>query len=510
MTSLSRRQTLLGGLAATVTLSRAALAAPEPVRVTFALVNDIYKMSESDGRGGAARLAAVVEAERAKGKAEGRTVCFTHAGDTVSPSLMSGFDQGAHMISLFNLIRPNVFVPGNHEFDFGPEVYARRIAEAEFPVLAANLRSAEGAILPRHADTLPFEIGGIKFAFIGATLDSSPVLSSPGATLKFAPTLETVRAQSKALKAAGTDVTIAVVHADKLTGQALMATRAADIILSGHNHDLHIDYDGKAALAESGEDAQYVVCVDVAFAVKGEGARREVLWWPNFRVIDTATVQPDPAVLSRVKALEADLSSELDVEIATLAAPLDSRSGTVRGGEAAIGNLIADALRVENKADIAIVNGGGIRAGKEYPVGYKLTRRDILTELPFGNRSVATQITGKAIVAALENGLSQVEAKAGRFPQVSGIKAVVDLTAPAGSRVKSVAYDGAPLELEKTYRVATNDYMVKGGDGYTMLATKTVSGADSGDNKLIANDVMVYCRHLGTVEAKVEGRLAAK
>ena len=507
MTKLTRRDALLSGLA-TVVMSRTALAA-DAARLTFVLVNDIYKMSETDGRGGIARLGAIVNAERIAAAKDGRRVFFTHAGDTLSPSLMSGFDQGAHMISLFNLVDPDVFVPGNHEFDFGPQIYARRIAEASFPVLAANLRNADGSMLTGHKDTLAFEHGGIKFAFIGATLDSSATLSSPGDTLKFAATLETVRAQSKALKGAGTDVTIAVVHADKLTGQALMAARAADIILSGHNHDLHIDYDGKVALAESGEDAQYVVCVDVALSVKGEGAKREVSWWPNFRVIDTATVKPDPTLLGRVKLFEADLSAELDVEIATLGAPLDSRSGTVRGGEAAIGNLIADALRVENHADIAITNGGGIRAGKEYAAGTKLTRRDILSELPFGNRSVVTAITGKAIVAALENGLSLVEQKAGRFPQVSGIKVVVNLSAPAGSRVIAVEFAGAPLDEARTYRVATNDYMLKGGDGYVSLAGAVKAGVDTG-GKLLANDVMVYCRQLGTVEAKVEGRIAGK
>ena len=507
MRQITRRAAVTGGIAA-VALGSAALAAPDAVRITFVLVNDIYKMSEVAGRGGVSRLAAVVGAERAKGEAEGRKVLFAHAGDTISPSLMSGFDQGAHMITLFNLIEPDVFVPGNHEFDFGPEIYAKRIAEAEFPVLAANLRDAGGSVLARHKDSLAFEHGGIKFAFIGATLDTSPVLSSPGA-LKFAATLDTVRAQTRALKAAGTDVTIAVVHADKATGQRLMEARAADIVLSGHNHDLHIDYDGKTALAESGEDAQYVVCVDVALGVKGEGAKREVSWWPNFRVIDTATVTPDRAVSARVKLFEADLSAELDVEIATLAAPLDSRSATVRGGEAAIGNLVADALRVENKADIAITNGGGIRGGKEYPAGYKFSRRDVLTELPFGNRSVVTEITGKAVIAALENGLSQVEQGAGRFPQVSGLKVIANLAAPAGSRVVSVEFAGAPLDEAKVYRVATNDYMVKGGDGYASLIGNNLAGVDAG-GKLLANDVMVYCRQLGTIDIKVEGRMAAK
>ena len=507
MPAFNRRQGLLGGLASVV-MSKAAWAAAEGLKLTFVLVNDFYKMSEEDGRGGIARLAAVVRAERAKGTADGRKVFFVHAGDTLSPSLMSGFDQGQHMIALFNALEPDVFVPGNHEYDFGPEVYLTRMGEAKFPILAANLRTAEGGLLPRHADNQRLEINGIKLGIIGATLETSHQISSPG-DLKITPTVETVVQQSKALKGGGADITIAVVHADKLTGQKLMAARAADIILSGHNHDLHIDFDGIAALAESGQDAQWVVSVDVNISVKGDGAKRKISWWPNFRIVDTANVTPDPEMLSRVGVYEADLSKELDVEIATLAAPLDSREATVRGGEAAIGNLIADALRVINKADIGMTNGGGIRRGKEYPAGTKITRRDILSELPFGNRSVVTEITGKAVIAALENGLSLVERMGGRFPQTSGLKVIASLAAPAGSRVQSVEFDGKPLEETRMYRVATNDYLLAGGDGYAMLAGPVKVTVDTG-GKLLANDVMVYCRQLGTVDVKVEGRTVLK
>jgi 5'-nucleotidase / UDP-sugar diphosphatase len=101
--------------------------------VSFILTNDIYLMSDqlgADGkrRGGFARLAAVVKAERAKGG----HVIFAHGGDTLSPSLMSGFDRGAHIITLTNMIPPDIFAPGNHEFDFGKETFFQRRAEAKF------------------------------------------------------------------------------------------------------------------------------------------------------------------------------------------------------------------------------------------------------------------------------------------------------------------------------------------------------------------------------------------
>ena len=500
MTMLDRRAALKAGVAslAAPLLGAGSAKAAALVRLTFVLVNDIYKMNEEGGRGGLARLAAVVKAERAKST----NVIFAHAGDTLSPSLMSGFDQGAHMIALFNDLPPDVFVPGNHEFDFGPEIYGKRISEARFPVLAANLRDEKGAILPRHADTMMLERGGIRIGVVGATLETTPVMSN-SAPLTFASTLETVAAASRALKEQGADLTVAVVHADKATGQKLMTARAADIILSGHNHDLHIDFDGRVSLTESGSDADYVVAVDVDVTISVENGARKASWWPNFRVFDTKDVTPDPAMLLRVRAFETELSQELDVEIATLGAPLDSANRVVRGGEAAIGDLVADAMRAQTGAQIAIINGGSIRGGRQYAAGHRLTRRDLLVELPFGSKTVLTSVTGAQVRAALENGLSQIGS--GRFPQVSGMVVVADANAPAGARVVSIEVGGKPLDPAKTYKLATYDFMLRGGDGYGALRDPAAT-EDYGD-RLVANDVMAYARKLGEVSARIEGRI---
>lgn len=506
MTRLDRRQALLGGSAAGVAtlMARAAIAQATTTRITFVLTNDIYKISEEKGRGGLARLAAVVKAERARGG----HVVFSHAGDTLSPSLMSGFDKGQHMFALFNAMALDVFAPGNHEFDFGKAEYLKRVGEAKFPILAANLRNGDGSVLPGHADTLVKEFGGIKVGFVGLALESTPQISTTD-DLKFSAAADKARDAAAALRKGGADLVVVVSHADKATRLRIAETRGVDLVLNGHNHDVHIAYDGKSVAAESGEDAQYVVMVDVEATASGEGDKRQVRWSPAFRVVDTKEVKPDPDTLALVKGYEDMLSKELDVDIATLAAPLDSRSATVRGGEAAIGNLIADAMKAATGADVAMTNGGGIRANKQYPVGHKLTRRDVLAELPFGNKTAVTEITGKALKAALENGLSQVEQRGGRFPQVSGLKVVASLAAPAGSRVQSVEVNGQPLDEAKMYKVATNDFMLRGGDGYTSLAGKVAATVDSG-GALMANDVMVYARKLGAIDAKVEGRVVVK
>lgn len=130
----------------------------------------------------------------------------------------------------------------------------------------------------------------------------------------------------------------------------------------------------------------------------------------------------------------------------------------------------------------------------------------MLTELPFGNKTVVTEIPGSQVLAALENGFSQVENGAGRFPQISGMNVVWDPSAPPGSRVASVKVGGQPLDKAKLYKVATNDYMLDGGDGYTALGGgKVVVNATAGG--LMANDVMTFIEKVGHVTEQVDGRI---
>ncbi|MGO4573548.1 bifunctional metallophosphatase/5'-nucleotidase [Microvirga sp. 2TAF3] len=509
MATFSRRQTLGLGLGAglSVTMlgsSNKAQAAPPKITFSLLLVNDIYKMSDNKGRGGFAKLAAIVKSERARGV----PMLFCHAGDTFSPSLMSGFDQGAHIIELTNMVKPDVFVPGNHEFDFGKDIYLKRMGEANFPFFGANIRQADGSTVPKMKDSAIFELGPVKVGVVGLALAETARISSPG-DLKFLPELEVLKSQAADLRKQGADMIVAVAHTDRDIDNAIVRSRLVDVLLTGHDHDLAITYDGKTVMVESGEDAEYVTAVDFTATVSGEGSNRKVAWTPNFRVHDTATFDPDPEVAAVVARYEAALSKELDVEIGTSTNALDTRSSIVRSQETAFGNLVADAIKDSTAGDVAIVNGGGIRANKEYPAGVKLTRRDILSEMPFGNSTSLVEVTGADIKAALENGVSQLDIRGGRFPQVSGLKFEVDSKAPVGSRISNIQANGQPLDPAKRYKVATNNFMLTGGDGYTAFTKgKVLIGLT--DGKLMANEVMSYVRKLGTVDAKVEGRITIK
>jgi 5'-nucleotidase / UDP-sugar diphosphatase len=471
---------------------------------TLLLVNDIYKMGEVRGRGGFARLAAIARGERAKGI----PVMYAHAGDMFSPSLMSGFDQGQHTVELLNVVPPDIFVPGNHEFDGGKENYFKLTKMAKYPTFAANMRAADGSVLPDHQDRKIIDLGPIKVGIFGVVLATSPLMSSTG-DIKFLDEMTAVREQSKALRDGGADMVVAVTHTDFTRDLEIARSRLVDVLLTGHDHDLRVVYDNRTVMVESGEEGEYVTAVDVYATIGERDGKRAVTWLPRFRIIDSGTVTPDPEALAIVKRYEGELSKELDVDLGTTAVDLDSRSASVRSQETAIGNLIADAMRASTGADLGITNGGGIRGNKQYPAGSKISRRDILTELPFGNATAMVEITGKDIKDALENGVSQIDNRAGRFPQVSGMVITIDPKAAVGSRITSIQIGGKDIDPAAKYKVATNDFMMTGGDGYSALGRgRTLIGKT--DGKLMASVVMTHIRQVGAVQAKIDGRILIK
>ena len=476
--------------------------AQEAVTIRFVQTNDIDRMGAEKGRGGFARLAAVVKEERAKGNA-----FFVHAGDTLSPSLLSGFDKGAHIIDILNRIGPDAMAPGNHEFDLGPDVFRARMAEAKFDVLATNIIDGNGLPANTKPDKM-VEVQGIKIGFFGLTTEDTPIASSPG-DIKFSSTIDTARSKAKDLRAKGADIVVALAHTPLEVDMIIARSAGVDVIIGGHDEHLLAFYDGKVTLTESESQSNYVVVTELSVTKTTKDGKTTVAWTPNFRIVDSATVKPDPEIEAVVKGYEDKLSKELDIEIGVTETPLDSRRATVRGGEAAIGNLVADALRASVGADVAITNGGALRADKQYQAGQKLTRRDILAEMPFGNTTVLLEIKGEGIKAALENGVSQVRELGGRFPQVSGITAEVDLKEPVGSRVKSVKINGEPLDPARTYKLATNDFMARGGDGYRSF-TEGKSLIDVAASQLMASQVIAYIGKAGKVAPKVEGRVVLR
>lgn len=488
--------------ASTLAALAATQAQAETVKLTLLGIGDIYDFAGDGTRGGFARLNAVAKAERAANP----NTLYLMDGDMLSPSILSGFDKGQNTIDLTNLVPFDLAVPGNHEFDFGPENFAEKMAGSKYPWAAINITNADGSAVTGLGGVTVKDVAGLKIALIPVAQDTTPEVSSSG-ELKFLSTVETGIAAAKAARDEGADLVIGVVQTDMANDRLLQASHAFDVILSGDDHTYATAYDGITAYVETSIDGRFLSPLDltVEIGVDKDG-KRTIEWTPAFRFIDTAAVTPDPETQAMVDALQTKLDESLNMQVGTVEGPLDSRRNVVRGEESAVGNLIADAIRDATGADIAIANGGGIRADRTYDAGTVLTRRDILTELPFGNVTVLTELPGSQVLAALENGVSQVEKGAGRFPQVSGMSYVYDPTAPAGSRIVSVSVGGAELSPDTLYKLATNDFILAGGDGYSALGGGRVL-INAGNGNLMANDVIDYVAKTGKVTAAVEGRI---
>jgi 2',3'-cyclic-nucleotide 2'-phosphodiesterase (5'-nucleotidase family) len=411
------------------------------------------------------------------------------------------------MIDLLNQVGIDAMALGNHEFDFGPEVALERIGEARFPVLAANVLR-DGKPLPGTAPTWMVERGGIQLGFVGLTTLQTQQISSPG-DVTFNPIVESARAAARTLREQGADLVVALAHTSMDEDLALVQSGVAEIVLSGHDHLLMSYYNGKTVLVESGAQGDFVTVLDIVVdRTKGRDGKDAIAWRPTVRSVPTAGITPDPRIAAAVKAYADQLDQQLGQPIARVAGTLDSRRNVMRGGEAAIGDLVADALRARLGADVALLNAGALRGDRQYDPGTTLTRGDVMRELSFGHKAVKLEVTGAQLLAALENGLSQLQQGAGRFPQVSGMAIAYAPQGEAGKRVREVKVGGQDLDPARKYTLVTNDFLAGGGDGYSMLKeARPLVDANAGP--LVTGVVIDHLAAAGTVEARVDGRLRA-
>lgn len=494
-------------LKATALLALAILpmaACAQTAHVTFLHTNDNYEITATRGWGGFAQLMTALSEQR---KAT-TTSLTTFGGDLISPSIMSGLHRGAQMIEMMNAVGTDLAVLGNHEFDFGPDVLRQRLSESRFPWLATNVAGRDGVALEGTADYIIRDIAGFKVGFFGIVTPESARLSSPGPDVTFRPHVETATTAVRVLRERGAEVVVALTHLNLSEDREIArAVPGIALILGGHDHDAITVLEGATLIHKSGADARYLGVIDLALTRRSlPSGQPSIEVTHAWRMIPVRDVAPDPEVATLVKRHVDELNAELAAEIAVTTAPLDSRRLVVRESEAAIGNLFADAIRAAVGAEVALINGGGIRGDRTYEAGTRLTRRDMLTELPFGNSTALLELKGADLLEALENGLSRVEERQGRFPQVSGMSVTYDPKRPPLQRVIEVTVNGTPLDPARSYRVATIDFLLGGGDGYASLA-RGRKLVDASGGQLMASQVISYLVARRTVSPLVEGRI---
>lgn len=183
---------------------------------------------------------------------------------------------------------------------------------------------------------------------------------------------------------------------------------------------------------------------------------------------------------------------------------MDSRHATVCASEAAIGNMIADAVKTASGAELAIVECGAIRGDKLYASGSSFTEAAVNAELPAAQKSVVIEVTGQQILDALEHGFSGLPGIENRFPQVAGLRAEVDLRQPAGLRVVKLTINGNAPDFARTYRLATTENLAGGGEGYAMFAAARRATAGS---QSLADAATKLLQDRGVRDVKVLGRI---
>ncbi|MDR7484369.1 MAG: 5'-nucleotidase C-terminal domain-containing protein [Armatimonadota bacterium] len=478
-------------------------AAQVPITLTFMHFNDVYQLGPVDGgrAGGLDRLA--FEIKRIRAADPEAQLLFP--GDLISPSLESSvFNKGAQMIEGTNALGIDAATLGNHEFDHGPDVLQQRLAESTFPWIVTNLYQADFSRVPRTRFVLIKPVRGVVVGYFGLLTRDTLVSSSPGPNIRIVDELGAARGVVPVLQRGGARVIVGVTHLPMALDQRILReVPGIHFIAGGHDHDPMRATVGGALVAKAGSDAKWLGVVRMQVTPEGRvlGLRDEL-------IPITDQTPADPEVAAIVKKYADRLSREMDVVIGRTTVPLDARNVTVRAAEAALGNFIADVMRRAVDAEVAITNGGGIRTNAVFPAG-EIRRRDVLAWLPFGNVVVKVRMTGAAIRAALENGVSQVEGLSGRFPQVSGLAFTFSRGRPPGSRVVSVTVGGRPLDPDALYTVATNDFMRRGGDGYETIKSAEVI-VDEAGGPVMATVVAQAIQQAGTISPRVEGRITVE
>jgi 5'-nucleotidase len=479
----------------------------QTVRITILHVNDVYQFAPVEGgkRGGLARLLTL----KKEAIAENPNTIFTLGGDTLSPSVETRTYRGAQMIDAWNAVGLDLAVLGNHEFDIKTAELLARMKESKFTWLGANVVDVKTKKI--FADTPPYvvrELGGIKIGFIGLLLPETKQTSSMEDSLTVADYCTTARRLVRQMRTRGkVNAVVGLTHMFMAQDKKLAKCADFDLILGGHEHTLLQSSSNGTPIFKMTADAREMGKFNLNFDAKTK--RLESFDWEIIPVTDKIADAPEFApVFEKYRGL----LEQLAVPVGSTSVKLDALSLSSRTMETNIGNFIADAYRNAGKADIGFVNGGSIRADLVYEPGI-LTKRDVLSILPFNNPIVKVEVTGKVLKQVLEHGVARSgpgeDNEPGRFPQVSGLKFSYDPRKAAGSRVVSVSIGGQPLDETKSYAIATSDFLVsRGGDGYAMFKDgKVLAGAANAPKDSDAFEAAIKSSPNATISPVVEGRI---
>ena len=445
--------------------------------------------------------------------AQGNDVILVDNGDNIQGEPLGTMTKGAALVDLMNKMGYSVAIPGNHEFDYGMDRFLELAKTAQFPYISSNFNKEGELVFDPYVIR---ELAGKKVAFVGVTTPKTLTSSTPAyfqnENGEFVygffqdETGEGVyNALQKAVddaRAEGVDFVVAMGHIGNEAecipwtyDDVISHTAGIDVFLDGHSHDT----DHLTVKNRNGEDVPRAAC---GTKLAGIGWCRisadcEIstgLYTWNNSVAAPALLGLDNEMSRAVAEASEELDEKLNEVVAATSVELTINDPEevdangkpvrmVRRAETNLGDLCADAYRVQSGADIAFVNGGGIRVSLS---AGDITLGNILSVHPFGNAMCVIEVTGQQILDALEWGSRAVPSETGGFLQVSGLSYEIHsyiestctsdenglFTGVAGDRrVKNVLVNGEPIDPAGTYKLASHDYMLlSAGDGYAMFA----------------------------------------
>jgi 5'-nucleotidase/UDP-sugar diphosphatase len=463
--------------------------------LTILQINDVYSTVPVDGAGGLARIATL----KHRLSADGHPVILVLAGDFLSPSVASSVFKGEQMVAALNAAGLDLATLGNHEFDFGRDVLLQRMSESKFTWVVSNVTDAKtGKPIGGAAPYVVRDAGSLKVGFIGLCL-RTPLTNASQAGIRIIDPVQAAARYIPILKSRGANVIVAITHLTFAADRALVRRfPEIDLVVGGHEHYPITAAESHALITKAGSEARWAARIDINKTPGGAIERFYEL------IPVTSAIADDRETAQAIALYEGRLGRELDEVVGTSTVGLDATD--LRDvAESNLGNLVADALRADVGADVGLTNAGAIRGDRVYPAG-PLTRRTLLAMHPFGNVNCKVAVTGRVLLAALNNGVSKLPTGAGQFPQVSGLTMKVSPRAPPGNRVTGVMVNGQPLDPDRTYTLALPDYVLKGGDNYAMFANaRVLVGSESGNLVVAALEKYVAAKR--TVAPGIDGRI---
>ena len=444
--------------------------------------------------------------------AQGNAVILVDDGDSIQGEPIGTMTKGEALIDLMNAVGYSVAIPGNHEFDYGMDQFLALAEKAKFDYISCNFNHNGESVFQPYVIR---ELDGAKVAFVGVTTPKTLTSSTPryfqdeeGNFVYGFLQDETGEAVYNAVQSAvdaareeGADYVVVMGHMGDeeechpwTYADIISNTTGIDVFLDGHSHDTEQvamkNKDGDEVLRSA--CGTKLACIGYC-RIGADGEISTGLYTWNNSVPAPALLGLNNKTSAAVEKAAGSLEKKLQETVATSQVLLtindpeavDSNGKPirmVRRAETNLGDLCADAYRAQSGADIAFVNGGGIRVNIN---AGKITLNDILKVHPFGNAMCVIEVTGQQILDALEWGSRAVPGETGGFLQVSGLSYEIHsyiessctsdengmFTGVAGERrVQNVLVDGKPIDPEATYTLASHNYMLlNNGDGYTMF-----------------------------------------